>query len=310
MPPDKKGDYRGGLWQAAPPHPFSREASPAIPAAGRPGAKNMKTLLSEALNECVIVTENGGRRQGHQARSDHQAAGQPIGHSRLAGPSRSCSTCYGRSKARTEPASSRNLRLQRGGREGHRAAQGALLESGKVMIENLTRAPVRDRTAAGLRHLRRALFSMDLNPQAVLAMNWHLQVIAAKLTAVREGKIRRLIIKPAAPATSKSLMASIAFSSLVSGTRSLGPDPLRQPMAQDPRPTKLARDLPQHHDEPVVSAESFPTRLAPHRQAVQEFITTRQGYRLATSTGGRADRTRVGKPSSSVFLLRLSQTPR
>src|ERR1700719_2308493 len=30
----------------------------------------------------------------------------------------------------------------------------------------------------------------------------------------------------------------------------------------------------------------FPTRLAPHRQAVQEVITTRQGYRLATSTGG------------------------
>jgi predicted phage terminase large subunit-like protein len=30
----------------------------------------------------------------------------------------------------------------------------------------------------------------------------------------------------------------------------------------------------------------FPTRVAPHRQAVQEFITTRQGYRLATSTGG------------------------
>src|SRR6202158_1936423 len=30
----------------------------------------------------------------------------------------------------------------------------------------------------------------------------------------------------------------------------------------------------------------FSTRLAPHRQAVQEFITPRQGYRLATSTGG------------------------
>src|SRR5258707_10701634 len=30
----------------------------------------------------------------------------------------------------------------------------------------------------------------------------------------------------------------------------------------------------------------FPARLAAHRQAVQEFITTRQGYRLATSTGG------------------------
>jgi hypothetical protein len=30
----------------------------------------------------------------------------------------------------------------------------------------------------------------------------------------------------------------------------------------------------------------FPTRLAPHRQAVQEFITTANGYRLATSNGG------------------------
>src|SRR5260370_13063869 len=30
----------------------------------------------------------------------------------------------------------------------------------------------------------------------------------------------------------------------------------------------------------------FPPRLAPHRQAVQEFLTTRQGYRLATSNGG------------------------
>jgi len=30
----------------------------------------------------------------------------------------------------------------------------------------------------------------------------------------------------------------------------------------------------------------FRTRLAAHRNAVQEFITTRQGYRLATSTGG------------------------
>ena len=34
----------------------------------------------------------------------------------------------------------------------------------------------------------------ELNPQAELAMNWHLEVIAAKLTAVRQGKIRRLII--------------------------------------------------------------------------------------------------------------------
>jgi hypothetical protein len=34
----------------------------------------------------------------------------------------------------------------------------------------------------------------ELNPQTRLAVNWHLEVIAAKLTAVREGTIRRLII--------------------------------------------------------------------------------------------------------------------
>src|SRR5215472_374649 len=34
----------------------------------------------------------------------------------------------------------------------------------------------------------------DLNPQVKLAMTWHLEVIAAKLMEVREGKIRRLII--------------------------------------------------------------------------------------------------------------------
>src|SRR5437588_12097870 len=34
----------------------------------------------------------------------------------------------------------------------------------------------------------------DLNPQTCLSTNWHLEVIAAKLTAVGEGRIPRLII--------------------------------------------------------------------------------------------------------------------
>ena len=34
----------------------------------------------------------------------------------------------------------------------------------------------------------------QLNPQTTLATNWHLEVIAAKLTAVWQGEIRRLII--------------------------------------------------------------------------------------------------------------------
>src|SRR5215472_3849931 len=42
------------------------------------------------------------------------------------------------------------------------------------------------------RHVARCF--PDLSPQTELVMNWHLEVIAAKLTAVREGLIRRLII--------------------------------------------------------------------------------------------------------------------
>ena len=122
----------------------------------------------------------------------------------------------------------------------------------------------------------------ELNPQAAFSTNWHIKVIAAKLTAVREGKIRRLIIN--LPRRSlKSLLASIAFPAWC-----LGHDPSAQILsvsyAQE-LADKLARDCRSIMMSPWYR-RIFPTRLAPHRQAVQEFITTRQGYRLATSTGG------------------------
>src|SRR5437870_4175455 len=50
----------------------------------------------------------------------------------------------------------------------------------------------------------------ELNPQAAFLPNWHLEVIAAKLAAMRAGKIRRLIIN-LPPRHLKSLLASIAF---------------------------------------------------------------------------------------------------
>jgi len=122
----------------------------------------------------------------------------------------------------------------------------------------------------------------ELNPQTELVVNWHLEVIAAKLTAVRQGKIRRLIIN-LPPRHLKSLMASIAFPAWC-----LGLDPSVQILcvsyAQD-LADKLARDCRAIILSPWYR-RIFPTRLAPHRQAVQEFLTTRQGYRLATSTGG------------------------
>src|SRR5438270_13012519 len=122
----------------------------------------------------------------------------------------------------------------------------------------------------------------ELNPQTAFATNWHLEVIAAALTAVREGRIRRLIIN-LPPRHLKSLMASIAFPAWC-----LGRDPSAQILcvsyAQD-LADKLARDC---RSIMMTSwyRRIFPTRLAPHRQAVQEFLTTRQGYRLATSNGG------------------------
>src|ERR1700759_2799192 len=122
----------------------------------------------------------------------------------------------------------------------------------------------------------------QLNPQAAFLTNWHIEVIAAKLAAVREGKIQRLIIN-LPPRHLKSLMASIAFPAWC-----LGHDPSSQILcvsyAQD-LADKLARDCRTITMSPWYQ-RIFSTRLAPHRQAVQEFITTRQGYRLATSTGG------------------------
>src|SRR5215467_13148317 len=149
------------------------------------------------------------------------------------------------------------------------------------MIEELTRADydalLRQEFA---RFAERCFY--ELNPQAELALNWHLDVIAAKLTAVREGKIRRLIIN-LPPRHLKSLMASIAFPAWC-----LGHDQSAQILcvsyAQD-LADKLARDCRSVMLSPWYQ-RIFRTRLAPHRQAVQEFITTRQGNRLATSTGG------------------------
>src|ERR1700755_1701033 len=122
----------------------------------------------------------------------------------------------------------------------------------------------------------------ELNPQAAFLPNWHIEIIAAKLTALRAGKIRRLIIN-LPPRHLKSLLASIAFPAWC-----LGHDPSAQILsvcyAQD-LADKLARDCRSIMMSPWYR-QIFATRLAPHRQAVQEVITTRQAYRLATSTGG------------------------
>src|SRR5207244_1442001 len=117
----------------------------------------------------------------------------------------------------------------------------------------------------------------ELNPRTEFAMNWHVRVIAAKLAALRDGGIRRLIIN-LPPRHLKSLLASVAFPAWY-----LGHQPSAQILcvsyAQD-LADKLSRDCRR-----IVASDwyrrLFPTRLSPQHQAVPEFETTAQGCRVA-----------------------------
>src|SRR5258707_14185668 len=62
MPPDNQRDYEVG-YRKPPGHTRFKKGQSGNPK-GRPaGAKNLSTLLSEALNEPVVVTENGGHNK-------------------------------------------------------------------------------------------------------------------------------------------------------------------------------------------------------------------------------------------------------
>jgi predicted phage terminase large subunit-like protein len=122
----------------------------------------------------------------------------------------------------------------------------------------------------------------ELNPRIPFAANWHVELIAGRLAAVRARRIRRLLVN-LPPRHLKSLLASVAFPAWC-----LGHDPGMQILcvsyAQE-LADKLSRDCRR-----IVSSDwyqrLFPTRLSPRHQAVPEFETTAQGSRIATSVGG------------------------
>jgi hypothetical protein len=60
---DKGFQCRNRLSSHARPSDSLTKGRSGNPRGRSPGAKNLKTLLSDALNECVFVSDNGGRRK-------------------------------------------------------------------------------------------------------------------------------------------------------------------------------------------------------------------------------------------------------
>jgi hypothetical protein len=137
--------------------------------------------------------------------------------------------------------------------------------------------------------LRRDLYAFiercfyELNPTTKFLPNWHIEMVASALEACQRGDTKRLIITQP-PRSLKSLSASVAFVAYL-----LGHNPAAQIIC-----ASYGQDLANKHaiDCRTILASAwyqglFPhTRLSPERQSVQEFMTTRQGFRLATSVGG------------------------
>lgn len=138
-----------------------------------------------------------------------------------------------------------------------------------------------------VRFLRRDLLSFiersfgEINPQTPLLSGPHLEVIASRLEACRQRKIRRLIIN-LPPRQLKSHCASVAFPAWC-----LAHNPGRHIICasygQD-LADKFARDCRRIMNSGWYRA-LFPTRLA-DRQAVSDFTTAERGTRMATSVGG------------------------
>jgi predicted phage terminase large subunit-like protein len=123
---------------------------------------------------------------------------------------------------------------------------------------------------------------LELNAQTQFLPNWHIEVLAAKLEEVRQGRCRRLIVN-VPPRHLKSHAISIAFPAWV-----LGHHPAKAILsvtyAQD-FSDSLARKSRTLMMRPFYEA-LFNTRLARGREAVSDYETTDGGFRLSTSIGG------------------------
>ena len=122
----------------------------------------------------------------------------------------------------------------------------------------------------------------ELNPQTRFLVNWHIELIAAKLEAVWRGEFKRLIIN-LPPRNLKSHCASIAFPAWILGHNS-NAQIITVSYAQD-LADKHARD-----SRALMSSRFYKTKFAtgpsPQKHATAEYETTARGFRLSSSVGG------------------------
>jgi predicted phage terminase large subunit-like protein len=122
----------------------------------------------------------------------------------------------------------------------------------------------------------------ELNPQSRFLHNWHVELIAAELERCRRGEIRRLILN-VPPRSLKSHCSTVAFPAFL-----FAHNPSAQIIC-----ASYGQDLANKHalDCRTLMTSTwyqglFATRMSSQRQALQEFTTTQNGFRLATSVGG------------------------
>jgi predicted phage terminase large subunit-like protein len=116
-----------------------------------------------------------------------------------------------------------------------------------------------------------------------LMTNWHIEAMAYALSRVMRGEIKRLIIN-VPPRSLKSITASVAFPAFV-----LGHDPTQRILC-----VSYAEALARKHAgdtralmRSALYQRLFPgTRISQRKDTELEFMTTKGGFRLATSVGG------------------------
>ncbi len=123
----------------------------------------------------------------------------------------------------------------------------------------------------------------ELNPQTEFLSAEYIELMAAALEKCCTGETKRLIIN-LPPRTLKSHAVSVAFAAWL-----LGRDPHKQILC-----ASYAQDLADKHarDCRTLIKSDFYRRLFPRtvlsevKQSVNDFMTTKQGFRMATSVGG------------------------